>query len=372
LRERRGEIEQAALARARAVSDPGEIRDPEYGLGLAEAVGEAIDYAIASIEAGGREPPPIPASLLTQARAAARNGVPLDTVLRRYSAGYTLLGDYVIGATQAGSILSGPKLQDVLRITTSTFDRLLEAISREHTKQTEEPARTAGQRRLRLVEMLLDGEPVDPTELSYDLGAWHLAAIAHGPGAAEALRALGTVLDRSVLLIHPGDGAVWAWFGGSRKVSPDHVLRALERWGTGDASLALGEPGQGVGGWRCSHWQGKAAMTVLQRRSKPYVRYADVAVLAASLRDNILADALNTIYLAPLDEERDGGEVLRRTLRAYFAAGRNITSAASHLGVTRQTVSGRLRTFETRVGRLLDDCALDAELAIRLRDLTAC
>jgi DNA-binding PucR family transcriptional regulator len=111
-------------------------------------------------------------------------------------------------------------------------------------------------------------------------------------------------------------------------------------------------------------------MTVLRRRSEAYVRYADVALLAAGLRDDLLADALHGIYLTPLDEEQDGGEVLRRTLRAYFAAGRNITSAASALGVTRQTVSGRLRTFESRVGRLLDDCALDADLAIRLHDIT--
>jgi hypothetical protein len=333
-------------------------------------VGEAIDYALASIEAGGREPLPIPTPLLAQARAAARNGVSLDTVLRRYSAGYTLLGDRVFDAVQAGSILSSSELQDVLRVTTATLDRLLEAISREYTKQAEVPARTASHRRLRLVEMLLDGEPVNPTELSYDLGAWHLAAIAHGPGADETLRDLGTVLDRRVLLIHPGDGVVWAWLGGNRKVSPDQALRALEQRGTGDASLALGEAAQGVGGWRRSHWQGRAAMTVLRRRSEAYVRYADVALLAAGLRDDLLADALHGIYLTPLDEEQDGGEVLRRTLRAYFAAGRNITSAASALGVTRQTVSGRLRTFESRVGRLLDDCALDADLAIRLHDIT--
>jgi DNA-binding PucR family transcriptional regulator len=133
--------------------------------------------------------------------------------------------------------------------------------------------------------------------------------------------------------------------------------------------LALGEQGTGVEGWRLSHRQAKAAMAVAQRGLGRVVRYADVALLASALRDDVLASSLRDIYLAPLGNERDGGATLRETLRAYFASGRNVSSAAAKLGVTRQTVSIRLRIVEERIDRSLNSCAAETEVALRLRDL---
>ena len=44
------------------------------------------------LEAGERRTPVVPPALLAQARLDARDGVPLDTVLRRYFAGNALFG----------------------------------------------------------------------------------------------------------------------------------------------------------------------------------------------------------------------------------------------------------------------------------------
>ena len=114
LRERRSEIEAAILTRAYAVSDPGKVEDPEYGLGLKEAVSGGLDYAIEGLETGraGLQPPP--SQLLAQARAAARNGVSLDTVLRRYSAGYSVLSDFLVQECQECGI-SSEELRKALR-----------------------------------------------------------------------------------------------------------------------------------------------------------------------------------------------------------------------------------------------------------------
>jgi len=57
---------------------------------------------------------------------------------------------------------------------------------------------------------------------------------------------------------------------------------------------------------------------------------------------------------------------LRKTLRAYFTTGRNITSAASALGVSRQTVGNRLRVIEEKLGRTIESCAPEIEVALRL------
>jgi DNA-binding PucR family transcriptional regulator len=87
------------------------------------------------------------------------------------------------------------------------------------------------------------------------------------------------------------------------------------------------------------------------------------------LGDDLLTTSLRRLYLAPLSDERDGGAVLRETLRAYFAADRNGASAAAALRVTRQTVNNRLRVIEERLERPLSACATELEAALRLDDL---
>ena len=96
------------------------------------------------------------------------------------------------------------------------------------------------------------------------------------------------------------------------------------------------------------------------------MRYAEVALLASMLRDDLLVSSLEEIYLAPLARERDGGVVARATLRAYFATERNVSSAAAVLGVSRQAVGRRLKAIEQRLGRPLNECAVEIEAALRL------
>jgi hypothetical protein len=102
LEARRSEIEREALARANAISDSAPVPDSAYLQGLRSTVGAALDYALEVIESGGEAPVPLPRQLLAQARSAARRGVPLNTVLRRYVAGYTLLGDHLARESERG------------------------------------------------------------------------------------------------------------------------------------------------------------------------------------------------------------------------------------------------------------------------------
>jgi DNA-binding transcriptional ArsR family regulator len=369
LRERRDEIEQAMLARVHAVSDPSEVEDPEYAIGLKEAVAAALDYSVAGIENEDPEHAPVPDRLLAQARAAARNRVPLDTVLRRYSTGYSLLDDYLIRASEEGGSASGEELKRALRFLSAVFDRLVAAVSSEYASERERNHRSAARRSAERVRKLLAGDPVDSAELHYELDAWHLAVVASGPGAVEAIRDLAPALDRNLLLVQPDGEASWAWLGGRSRLSTREALRLAEQSLSDELSFAFGEPGQGVEGWRLSHRQARAAMSVARRGRERRVRYADVALLASALGDDVLASSLHELYLAPLEGERDGGAALRRTLRAYFAAGRNVSSAAATLGITRQTVSAHLRAIEERIEDSLDNCTAETETALRLREL---
>lgn len=357
------------MTRVYGISDPTETTQPDYVERLHKAVSTAIDYGLEAIERGNEGTQPVPAELLAQARVAARNGVSLDTVLRRYFAGYTLLGDFVVGGTKEDSHLGADALQSLLRAQASIFERVVAAVTEEYTREAECRLDSAEERRADLVKRLLDGELVDTSSLAYDVASHHLGAIAVGPGASEALQGLAKKIDCRLLLIRRDGDAAWAWFGAGQAIDPAQLQSsASASWPIG-VSLAIGEPAYDLAGWRLTHRQALAASPVASRGRQPVVRYAEVALLASMLQDGLLTGSLRELYLAPLAEERDGGAVLRETLRAYCASERNLSSAAAVLGVSRRTVANRLHAVEVKLGRPLAGVMVDIEMALRLEDL---
>ncbi|HEU4707508.1 MAG TPA: hypothetical protein VFS64_09990 [Solirubrobacterales bacterium] len=108
LRETRGGLEAAIRARIEGDDAPIEATDPEYGAGLRAAIPLAIDYCLDGIERGEASPPPLPTGLLFQARVAARSKVPLGVVMRRYFAGYVLLGDFMAREAEGWASIEPP------------------------------------------------------------------------------------------------------------------------------------------------------------------------------------------------------------------------------------------------------------------------
>lgn len=367
LRSRLLEIERTIFVRIEALAGP-QRGDLDYLLGLRNTVHAALGYALDALEHGELTSPP-PAALLEQARKAARNRVSLDTVLRRYLAGNALLLNLVI---EEGSAAGTPRdaLQRMLSTQAVLLDRLLAAVADEHSAEAEalRKGSSAGTRRLRMVERLLAGESIQTLELRYELDGFHTALIATGAEARRDLPEIASALDRNLLLVCPDDTTVWAWLGGRRMLGSDELLTGLSPDSAGDLRVAIGEAGEGVAGWRQSHQQARAAWPIAGHGPDPAVRYADVAILATVLQDGLLLDSLRKLYLEPLEVERDHGETLRETLRAYFAAERSAASAAAALGVSRQTVNTRLRTAEDRIGRPLGGCGAELEAVLRVEE----
>jgi hypothetical protein len=363
------EINEAALTRIYSLAGTTEVSDPEYAENLPRAVAAGLEYALAGVERREEHSPQIPTVVLTQGRLAARNGVSLDTVLRRCFACYAMFGDFLVEEAEAVG-LDGPPLQQLLRVEANRFDALVAAIADEFARGSLRPAESAGARRAELVQRLLDGELLDPAELSYDFDAVHVGAIAGGDGAEEALRALAASLGARLLLVRMDQyTATWAWFGGRRRIDPEQLQRATAECWPDRLPLAVGEPAQGIAGWRLTHQQARAALPIAVRRPPGLVRYADVALLASVLRDDLLATSLQQLYLAPLSRERAGGKTARATLRAYFAAGRNVSAAAAALGISRQTAGSRLAAIEERLGRTLDSCGAELEILLQLESV---
>jgi hypothetical protein len=425
LRARRSELVEAIFARVSggAFGAVGAM-DAEYVAGLRGAVVAAVEHGLEGIERGEGWVGAIPVAVGEQARRAVRVGVSLETVLRRYVVGHTLMGEFVLEEIERGERDGIPPtqrgaLRDALRAQASVLDRLLEAITSEYEDELVRVGRSPERRRLELVRGLLAGERMGGgggggggdagagelgDELGYELAGEHVGVIARGAGARELLRGVAGRLDRRLLCVGCDEVTVWAWLGGRRRMEMATLERALgelERAHpaaiadppgaeganvapAGDApstdvAFAVGEPARGYEGWRLSHQQAQAALVVAMRRyeSRPGVggvtggvtRYADVALLASALKDEMLGRALVERYIAPLEDARGGGPVLCETLRAYLAAECNVSSAAIKLGVARSTVKDRRRTIEERLGRTLRRCSPELEVALLLDEL---
>jgi hypothetical protein len=369
LRERLPEIQAAVATRVYAIADPHEVADPAYVEGLKAALAAAVEYRLAVLELGERRAPAVPEVLLAQARLDARDGVVLETVLRRYFAGNTHFGDFLAEEAERAEVPS-TTLRSLLREQATLGDRLLAAVSAEHAREAaNRPSGNAAERRREIVKSLLAGELVDHSEIEYDFDGHHLALMAKGEGAEEAMRELAARLDRRLLIVRREEEAKWAcWLGGRSELDAAEALRALRELHPKAAFVTLGEPAEALAGWRFSHLQAKAALAIAERRRQPLLRYAEVAVLAAVLRDDLVADSLRRIYLEPLARSRDNGKVARETLRAWFEAERNISSTAAALGVDRRTVRNRLGSIEGLLGRPLSGSLADLEIALRLEE----
>lgn len=342
--------------------------DPLYLEGLLAAIQATLDHLLTGLEHGEDARPSIPPALLLQARRAAQLDVDLDLVLRRCVAGQTVLLDFLLGEGGPAPSHTG-SLQSMVRTLAFLGDRLLDAVSEEYRAEVKEHLRSSERRLLGRVKRILAGEQSGGVDVDYDLTAHHLGLLAAGGDRIRhSLVTLAATIDRRLLFVRATSETAWAWFGGRRPFDNGQFecLRRHE-WPDGVA-VAIGEPGQGIDGLRLTHRQAEAAMPVALRTGGP-VHYADVALLASALSDDLLATSLRRLYLHPLSLDRDGGAAARDTLRAYFAAAGNVSSAAAMLGVKRHTVTNRLRAIEGLLGRPLSRCQPELATALRIAEV---
>jgi len=367
LRARAPEMVEAIFARIHALSDPAESVDPEYLEGLRQAVREAVDFGITSIELGAEWTPPAPPAVAIQAQRAARAGVSLDTVLRRYAAGDRIVGEFIV---EEADKFPGQIVGQVMKARGPLVDQLMAHAATHYMRELERLTRSPEQRRAEIVERLLAGDAGgDAGDLDYKFDSWHIGMIVTGEKAEAAVRLVAGDLNCRALIVPRGTRTAWAWLGRPSRADVAEVECILDRGGLAGVSLAIGEPRHGLDGWRLSHQEAQAGFQILLLRPERLVRGSETLLLAAILRDSALAKSLLKTYLAPLDEHGDSGPVLRETLRAYLAAGRNAATAAAALAVDRHTVQRRLRKVEEALGRLLSDCHAELEVALRLEEV---
>jgi hypothetical protein len=363
VRARATEVEEAIVAAALEI-EPGVSADPEGIAGLRAAARETVELIIELIAQGTGWTPRLPPAVAAQARFLARTGGSLDTVMRVHYATTSLCFEF---ATSEIDELPASTLPYLIEIQSKHGDYLMGSVSAEFERELERLERSPSARRLaeRVERLLAGGLP--GTGLDYDFEAWHLGLIAVGPGAESRLRLLSERLGARLLFLPRAAETAWVWLGSARSVPFEELERSVAAIGDAELSLTTGESRQGIAGWRLSHREARAALEVARGAPPSLTRCADIVLLAATVSDRELSAMLLDLYLGPLIARKDWA-VLRETLRAYYATGCNTASAAASLGVDRQTVRRRLGRVEEAIGRGLDTCRAEMEMALRVEE----
>jgi DNA-binding PucR family transcriptional regulator len=179
--------------------------------------------------------------------------------------------------------------------------------------------------------------------------------------------ALVHLLAVSAPLVVPADeSTAWAWLPSTSSLVRSEALAGAMR-DERDVSIAVGQPGSGIEGFRRTHQQAVSARSVALAAGEqhapltPFVDVAPIAMLCADL-ESARVWVHETLGDLAVDSSRN--EALRETARVFLQTGGSYTATAEQLFLHRNTAQYRIRKAEAIRGRPLRDGRLDVELAL--------
>jgi DNA-binding PucR family transcriptional regulator len=209
--------------------------------------------------------------------------------------------------------------------------------------------------------------------LRYELRRHHVALIGWIEGAeldaVATLEREGRALARMIseaepLVVPAGRGLVWVWAGSFETIEPPD--RALASELAPSVRFAVGEPGQGLDGFRRSHAQAERVRRLVTSASSvgSLARYRELALAATLCADKERARTFAREELGVLAGPDPALQRLRETLAVYLDAGASPLHAANRLGVHAKTVAYRMRRVEELLGRPIVQRRAELEAAL--------
>ena len=336
---------------------------------LRRALSATVRDALARLRSEAELPQELPPDLIELARLCAAARCDLTELADAWLLGQEVFWDRF--QMVAERTLEDPAVRwDVIKAARARLRGHAARVSGLFRRACEsEVARAAGihaDSRLRAVSRALDGQWVDAGELGYDLAYHHIAAVAD---ASPPLFALARRTERELLVVEAPDGAVWGWLGGRTGIS-DPDLDALIAWqNSGESQVAFGEPATGIAGFAASHHQALEARTIAAATGQHAVRFADVRLLIALLRDGDLAREFIERELGELDDPSERMAELRETLRAYLEHGQSVSATAAVRRRDRKTIERQLRSAELLIHHRVSDRSDALLVALRVSDI---
>jgi sugar diacid utilization regulator len=373
LREREPEIALAIFQRVQhLVPDGDRDGDPARVESVHSTIQASVDSSLRRIEQGESSPGRLLPGAWENVRIAARNGSSLSTTLQSYVTGHLVNWEFIVEEAEKLDLDDQERirlLKHVSMLETGHFNELVGLVSDEYMREAQALSQTREQRRAEVIREILTGGSATSDEIGYYLEGEHIGLVITADRPDEIARRVASALDRRVLTVSRSESSGWAWLGGRTRLDARELIGEASALCSDDVKLACGEPSEGVDGFRVTHRQAQAAYAVAQRVGSRVTRYADVALMAFGLSDELLASAFVKLYLGPLDNEPRRGAKLRDTLKAYFTAGQNAASASAALGVHERTVGYRLRNVEDRLGYSINARHAELEVALRIEEL---
>lgn len=324
-------------------------------------------------------------------RESARQRLPLPVLLRTFRLGQVGLWRVLLAelTARARSVEQLGVATDLASATLFAFiDIALLQVEEAYVREREQFARSSAAVRAETIARILDGTLTAPAvvgqQLRHDLDRTHVglwAWLDRAPESGDPYQLLEAALTefarvaglREPLVQPMGTYAVAGWI--SVAEPPDIEALAARHFASEDfpgVRLAVGEPADGVAGFRATHAQASDARRVATLARMPagsVTRYANVALQALACGDVEHVRTFVQRELGPLAANDDVAVRLASTLDVYLDEHASRSRAANRLGVHDNTVSYRLKQVEEILGRSVEDHTLNLRVALALAPL---
>jgi hypothetical protein len=322
------------------------------------------------------------------ARELVRRGLNIDVLLRAYFIGHARFFRLAVERLHQETHDSAAPARTIEEMAEWTF-AYVQAVTRgmvaRYGEERERWVRSTAAVRSEAVRALLEGDGVDvdatSRQLRYELGRHHLAFVVWTEDENEtgmrdlaalehAASELGNSLGyKSPLLVPRGPLLLggWAGFRGEFDGEALDGLRVDTKRFPG-ARAAFGSPGEGVGGFRQSHFEAMHARRVArlaQFAPGAVTLYRNVALPALASADIQHARAFVANELGPLAADDDTARRLSATLRVYLEENASPRRTAQRLGVHENTVVNRIRAAQEMLDRPIDPRTSELLVALR-------
>lgn len=370
----------------------GERQIRRSALANVEILAGLFDQAAGTPDLRPLDVPPPPSQTLSYLRMMVHRSLDIDSLLSGYRLGHAALCR-CCNREAFAAVDDQELLPAVLERCTEILFRFIDAsmhhVSEEFHVERYAYTRWPVARKVQTVLGLLGGDEEPPTSdqvttLGYELGRRHRGLVVNAekdtPGAAGpdepagprveviALRLCRAIAPGERPLVLPmGDDVAWAWIGGDHDDDPSARAEVQEIVRANGATVGIGEPGEGVGGFRETHAQAQDAIEVGLLTGASLTRYADAGLVGVLMAEPERAERLMRHRLGGLNVDSSSAARLRETLDVLLAANLNQREAARRIGAHPHTIAYRLQRIEEAVGGAVSEHAnaLHAALVIR-------
>jgi DNA-binding PucR family transcriptional regulator len=332
-----------------------------------------------------------PAQSVEYVRASVQRGGSLSALMRTIRVGQDFTfedwEERLAAMALPGDVMLAT-MRALRRYAFAWVDTFAEQLAEEYQRERERWLRGAQALRADMIRALVEGGPVDvdaaSRALGHELRRHHVGLVLWGEpaegettalpalerAAAEISRALGC--DRP-LLFAAGSGLLWAWASSAAPIAPEALAGIpAAQVGPTRVSVAIGDPEQGVEGFRHTHRDAADASRIAMlagRRAGTVTRFHAVDLAALVAGDLGRTRRFVRRELGALAADDDETSRLRATLKVYLEESSSRTATARRLGVHHNTVANRVQSCRDVLGRDLNERRVQLEVALALAQL---